>query len=68
MPTTACTMSSWLCSANSPLAPKSRRKKPITKAALASPGAMQAALTSGKVKIEKGDPAALAAFLELFRG
>ena len=36
--------------------------------ALASPGAMQAALTSGKVKIEKGDPAALAAFLELFRG
>lgn len=36
--------------------------------ALASPGAMQAALTSGKVKIEKGDPAALASFLDLFRG
>lgn len=37
-------------------------------AALASPAAMQAALTSGKVKIEKGDAAGLAAFLGLFRG
>jgi alkyl sulfatase BDS1-like metallo-beta-lactamase superfamily hydrolase len=36
--------------------------------ALASPAAMQAALASGKVKIEKGDPAALASFLDLFRG
>lgn len=36
--------------------------------ALASPAAMQAALASGKVKLEKGDPAGLAAFLDLFRG
>ena len=37
-------------------------------AATASPAAMQAALTSGKVKLEKGDAAGLAAFLGLFRG
>lgn len=37
-------------------------------AALGSPAAMQAALASGKVKLEKGDPAGLAAFLDLFRG
>ena len=36
--------------------------------ALGSPAAMHAALASGKVKLEKGDPAALAAFLDLFRG
>lgn len=36
--------------------------------ALASPAAMQAALASGKVRIEKGSPADLAAFLDLFRG
>lgn len=35
--------------------------------ALGSPAAMQAALASGKVKLEKGDPPALAAFLDLFR-
>lgn len=37
-------------------------------AATASPTAMQAALTSGKLKLEKGSPAELAAFLDLFRG
>lgn len=37
-------------------------------AAMASPAAMQAALTSGKLKLEKGSPADLAAFLDLFRG
>lgn len=37
-------------------------------AALASPQAMSTALQAGKVKIERGDPAALAAFLDLFRG
>ncbi|MES2344096.1 MAG: alkyl sulfatase dimerization domain-containing protein [Pseudomonadota bacterium] len=37
-------------------------------AAMASPSAMQAALTSGKLKLEKGSPADLAAFLDLFRG
>lgn len=37
-------------------------------AATANPAALQAALTSGKVKIERGDAAALAAFLDLFRG
>jgi alkyl sulfatase BDS1-like metallo-beta-lactamase superfamily hydrolase len=36
-------------------------------AALASPAAMKAALDSGKVKIEQGDAAGLAAFLGLFR-
>ena len=37
-------------------------------AALASPQAMAAALQTGKVKIERGDVAALSAFLDLFRG
>ncbi len=37
-------------------------------AALASPAALKAALESGKVKIERGDAAALAAFLALFAG
>ena len=37
-------------------------------AAMASPAAMQAALTSGKLKLEKGSPAELAAVLDLFRG
>ncbi len=37
-------------------------------AALASPQAMSTALQTGKVKIERGDPAALGAFLDLFRG
>jgi len=36
--------------------------------ALASPEAMAAALKAGKVRIETGDAAALAAFLALFRG
>lgn len=37
-------------------------------AALASPQSMATALQTGKVKIERGDPAALGAFLDLFRG
>ncbi|MDO8377946.1 alkyl sulfatase dimerization domain-containing protein, partial [Phenylobacterium sp.] len=37
-------------------------------AAMASPSAMQAALASGKLKLDKGSPADLAAFLDLFRG
>ncbi|WP_309645609.1 alkyl sulfatase dimerization domain-containing protein [Phenylobacterium sp.] len=36
--------------------------------AVASPAAMQTALSSGKVRIEKGTPADLASFLDLFRG
>jgi alkyl sulfatase BDS1-like metallo-beta-lactamase superfamily hydrolase len=36
-------------------------------AALASPAAMKAALDAGKVRIERGDAAGLAAFLNLFR-
>jgi hypothetical protein len=36
-------------------------------AAMASPAAMKAALDGGKVKIEQGDAAALAGFLNLFR-
>lgn len=36
-------------------------------AALASPDALKSALASGKVKLDAGDPAALAAFLNLFR-
>lgn len=37
-------------------------------AASATPAALQAALASGKLKLERGDAAALAAFLDLFRG
>jgi alkyl sulfatase BDS1-like metallo-beta-lactamase superfamily hydrolase len=37
-------------------------------AASSSPAALQAALAAGKLKLERGDPAALAAFLDLFRG
>ncbi|MDO8799228.1 alkyl sulfatase dimerization domain-containing protein [Phenylobacterium sp.] len=36
-------------------------------AAIASPAAMQGALTSGKLKLEKGAPSDLAAVLDLFR-
>lgn len=36
--------------------------------AMASPAAMQGALASGKLKLDKGSPADLAAFLDLFRG
>jgi alkyl sulfatase BDS1-like metallo-beta-lactamase superfamily hydrolase len=36
-------------------------------AALASPDALKAALASGKVKLDIGDPASLASFLNLFR-
>ncbi len=37
-------------------------------AAMVSPAAMQDALTSGKLRLEKGAPADLAAVLDLFRG
>lgn len=37
-------------------------------AAMASPAAMQGALASGKLKLEKGGPADLATVLDLFRG
>ena len=36
-------------------------------AAMASPAPLQGALTSGKLKLEKGGPADLAAVLDLFR-
>ncbi|MDP2011743.1 MAG: alkyl sulfatase dimerization domain-containing protein [Phenylobacterium sp.] len=36
--------------------------------AMASPGAMQGALASGELKLEKGGPADLATVLDLFRG
>ncbi|HQT54932.1 MAG TPA: hypothetical protein PKX06_15860, partial [Phenylobacterium sp.] len=36
--------------------------------AMASPAAMQGALASGKLKLEKGGPADLATVLDLFRG